>query len=98
MERSRALTFRPLASGLFKKEICVYLLPERSWFTGEHWLGLKKLFHIVNQKDARFQLHVALVSAADVTSYASYDDFHLDNETEFFGIHLGRYAGSAGNI
>lgn len=64
---------------------------------GEHWLGLKKVFHIVNQKDTRFQLHVALVSHDDVTSYASYDDFRLDNETQFFGIHLGRYAGSAGD-
>ncbi|CAN9501337.1 unnamed protein product [Ophioblennius macclurei] len=64
---------------------------------GEHWLGLKKVFHIVNQKDTRFQLHVALVSHDDVTSYASYDDFRLDNETQFFSIHLGRYAGSAGD-
>ncbi|XP_029956826.1 angiopoietin-related protein 5 [Salarias fasciatus] len=64
---------------------------------GEHWLGLKKVFHIVNQKDARFQLHIALVSHDDVTSYASYDDFRLDNETQFFSIHLGRYAGSAGD-
>lgn len=63
---------------------------------GEHWLGLKKVFHIVNQKDTRFQLHIALVSADDVTSYASYDDFRLDNETQFFSMHLGRYAGSAG--
>lgn len=59
-------------------------------------MGLKKVFHIVNQKDARFQLHIALVSNNDVTSYASYDDFRLDNETQFFRIHLGRYAGSAG--
>ncbi|XP_037603721.1 angiopoietin-related protein 5 isoform X2 [Sebastes umbrosus] len=64
---------------------------------GEHWLGLKKVFHIVNQKDTRFQLHVALVSQDDVTSYASYDDFNLDSETQFFTIHLGRYAGSAGD-
>ncbi|CAG00510.1 unnamed protein product, partial [Tetraodon nigroviridis] len=64
---------------------------------GEHWLGLKKVFHIVNQKDARFQLHVALVSSHDMSSYASYDDFHLGNETDFFSIHLGRYAGSAGD-
>ncbi|XP_030010767.1 angiopoietin-related protein 5 [Sphaeramia orbicularis] len=64
---------------------------------GEHWLGLKKVFHIVNQKDTRFQLHIALVSHDDVTSYASYDDFRLDGETQFFGIHLGRYAGSAGD-
>ncbi|KAJ0062045.1 hypothetical protein NL108_015264, partial [Boleophthalmus pectinirostris] len=77
---------------------------KRSWadytdgfgnLAGEHWLGLKKVFHIVSQKDTRFQLHVALVSKDDVTSYASYDDFHLDNETLFYGIHLGRYAGSA---
>ncbi|KAK7926143.1 hypothetical protein WMY93_008453 [Mugilogobius chulae] len=64
---------------------------------GEHWLGLKKVFQIVNQKDTRFQLHIALVSKDDITSYASYDDFHLDNETLFYGIHLGRYAGSAGD-
>ena len=68
--------------------VCVYV--------GEHWLGLKKVFHIVNQKDTRFQLHVALVSNDDVTSYASYDDFSLDSETQFFSLHLGRYAGSAG--
>ncbi|XP_053187882.1 angiopoietin-related protein 5 [Scomber japonicus] len=64
---------------------------------GEHWLGLKKVFHIVNQKDTRFQLHIALVSNDDVISYASYDDFRLDSETQFFSIHLGRYAGSAGD-
>ncbi|XP_019941649.1 angiopoietin-related protein 5 [Paralichthys olivaceus] len=64
---------------------------------GEHWLGLKKVFHIVNQKETRFQLHIALASNDDVTSYASYDDFSLDSETLFFSIHLGRYAGSAGD-
>lgn len=79
---------------------------KRSWadyvdgfgnLAGEHWLGLKKVYHIVNQKDTRFQLHIALVSHDDITSYASYDDFQLDTETMFFGIHLGRYAGSAGD-
>ncbi|KAG9334266.1 hypothetical protein JZ751_008355 [Albula glossodonta] len=64
---------------------------------GEHWLGLRKLFSIVNQKNARFQLHVALVSQDDTTAYASYDDFRIDDEKEFFAIHLGRYAGSAGS-
>ncbi|XP_060910858.1 angiopoietin-related protein 5 [Labrus mixtus] len=64
---------------------------------GEHWLGLKKVFHLVNQKETRFQLHIALVSSDDITSYASYDDFQVDSETQFFSIHLGRYAGSAGD-
>lgn len=71
------------------------------WFvfgTGEHWLGLRKIFNIVNQKHSQFQLHIALVSQDDTTSYASYDKFWIEDETNFFRIHLGRYAGSAGTV
>ncbi|XP_006628128.2 angiopoietin-related protein 5 [Lepisosteus oculatus] len=64
---------------------------------GEHWLGLRKVYHIVNQKNTNFQLHVALVSDDDTSSYASYDNFWIEDETRFFKIHLGRYAGSAGD-
>ncbi|KAJ8342777.1 hypothetical protein SKAU_G00327050 [Synaphobranchus kaupii] len=64
---------------------------------GEHWLGLRKVFSIVNQKNTHFQLHIALVSQDDTTAYASYDNFRIDDETKFFTIHLGRYAGSAGD-
>ncbi|KTG33842.1 hypothetical protein cypCar_00033396, partial [Cyprinus carpio] len=64
---------------------------------GEHWLGLRKIFNIVNQRNTRFQLHVSLVSQDDTTAYASYDNFWLEDETKFFAIHLGRYAGSAGD-
>ncbi|MBN3297928.1 ANGL5 protein, partial [Amia calva] len=64
---------------------------------GEHWLGLRKIFHIVNQKNTNFLLHVALVSQDDTSSYASYDNFWIEDETRFFKIHLGRYAGSAGD-
>ncbi|KAJ8405907.1 hypothetical protein AAFF_G00313440 [Aldrovandia affinis] len=64
---------------------------------GEHWLGLAKLYSIVSQENTHFQLHIALVSQDDTTSYASYDDFWIDDETKFFAIHLGRYAGSAGD-
>ncbi|KAL2095131.1 hypothetical protein ACEWY4_009850 [Coilia grayii] len=64
---------------------------------GEHWLGLRKISNIVNQKHSHFQLHVALVSQDDTTSYASYDKFWIEDETNFFRIHLGRYAGSAGD-
>uniref|UniRef100_A0A672LZV6 Angiopoietin like 5 n=1 Tax=Sinocyclocheilus grahami TaxID=75366 RepID=A0A672LZV6_SINGR len=64
---------------------------------GEHWLGLRKIFNILNQRNTRFQLHVSLVSQDDTTAYASYDNFWLEDETKFFAIHLGRYAGSAGD-
>lgn len=63
---------------------------------GEHWLGLRKIFNIVSQRNTRFQLHVSLVSQDDSTAYASYDNFWLEDETKFFAIHLGRYAGCAG--
>ncbi|XP_073727378.1 angiopoietin-related protein 5 [Misgurnus anguillicaudatus] len=64
---------------------------------GEHWLGLRKVLYILNQRNTRFQLHVSLVSQDDSTAYASYDNFWLEDETKFFALHLGRYAGSAGD-
>nr|XP_021329104.1 angiopoietin-related protein 5 isoform X3 [Danio rerio] len=64
---------------------------------GEHWLGLRKIFSIVNQRNTRFQLHVSLISQDESTAYASYDSFWIEDETKFFAIHLGRYAGSAGD-
>lgn len=64
---------------------------------GEFWLGLKKIFYIVNQKDSSFMLHVALESEDDTLAYASYDNFWLEDEMRFFKIHLGRYSGNAGD-
>lgn len=63
---------------------------------GEHWLGLRKIFHIVNQKNTNFRLQVALESCDDTSAYASYDNFWMEDDSRFFKIHLGRYAGSAG--
>ncbi|VFV47682.1 angiopoietin-related protein 5 [Lynx pardinus] len=64
---------------------------------GEFWLGLKKIFYIVNQKNTSFMLHVALESEDDTFAYASYDNFWLEDETSFFKMHLGRYSGNAGD-
>ncbi|GAB5577002.1 fibrinogen-like protein 1 isoform X2 [Prionailurus iriomotensis] len=65
------------------------------YFSGEFWLGLKKIFYIVNQKNTSFMLHVALESEDDTFAYASYDNFWLEDETSFFKMHLGRYSGNA---
>lgn len=65
---------------------------------GEHWLGLGKVHSIVSQKNTRFKLHISFVAQDDSTAYASYDNFWLEDESKFFAIHLGRYAGSAGEI
>lgn len=65
---------------------------------GEHWLGLRKVHSIVGQKNTRFKLHISFVSQDDSTAYASYDNFWLEDESKFFAVHLGRYAGSAGEM
>ncbi|KAL8191087.1 UNVERIFIED_CONTAM: hypothetical protein K2H54_067521 [Gekko kuhli] len=65
--------------------------------SGEFWLGLRKVFHIVNQKTASFMLYVGLESEDDTYAYASYDSFWLEDEACSFKIHLGRYSGNAGD-
>ncbi|XP_049746872.1 angiopoietin-related protein 5 isoform X2 [Elephas maximus indicus] len=64
---------------------------------GEFWLGLKKIFYIVNQKNTSFMLYVALKSEDNTLAYASYENFWLEDETRFFKLHLGRYSGNAGD-
>lgn len=67
-------------------------------FTGEFWLGLKKIFYIVNQKDSSFVFHVALESEDNTLAYALYDNFWLEDETQFLKIHLGQYSGNMGKF
>lgn len=59
-------------SQMFSFELNV--LKQSISFIGEFWLGLKKSFYIVNQKDSSFVFHVA---------YASYDNFWLEDEHNF---------------
>ncbi|XP_016872955.1 angiopoietin-related protein 5 isoform X2 [Homo sapiens] len=70
---------------------------EKHFMCREFWLGLKKIFYIVNQKNTSFMLYVALESEDDTLAYASYDNFWLEDETRFFKMHLGRYSGNAGD-
>ncbi|NXS07159.1 ANGL5 protein, partial [Neodrepanis coruscans] len=65
--------------------------------TGEFWLGLRKIFDIVNQKATSFSLYVDLESENDKRAYASYDGFWIEDEACSFKIHLGRYSGNAGD-
>ncbi|KAK7808334.1 hypothetical protein U0070_002705 [Myodes glareolus] len=62
----------------FSQQLDCFLLPAHAVtcisFIGEFWLGLKKSFYIVNQKDSSFVFHVA---------YASYDNFWLEDEHNF---------------
>ncbi|KAM4796118.1 angiopoietin-related protein 5 [Rhinophrynus dorsalis] len=79
---------------------------QRSWvdyadgfgeLSGEFWLGLKKTFCILNQKSSNFMLNIALEAEDGTTAYASYDNFWLEDESNYFIIHVGRYFGTAGD-
>ncbi|NXG02569.1 ANGL5 protein, partial [Sakesphorus luctuosus] len=79
---------------------------QRSWseyldgfgdLMGEFWLGLRKIFDIVNQKATSFSLYVDLESENDKHAYASYDGFWIEDEACSFKIHLGHYSGNAGD-
>ncbi|XP_038032026.1 angiopoietin-related protein 5 isoform X3 [Anas platyrhynchos] len=65
--------------------------------SGEFWLGLRKIFHIVNQKATSFSLYVDLESENDKHAYAAYDGFWIEDEACSFKIHLGHYSGNAGD-
>lgn len=78
---------------------CIKICKKTLFFlTGEFWLGLKKIFYIVNQKNTSFMLFITLESEDDTVAYASYDNFWLEDETRFFKMHLGRYSGNAGKF
>ncbi|MEE6472910.1 hypothetical protein FKM82_009773 [Ascaphus truei] len=65
--------------------------------SGEFWLGLRKTFCILNQKNTSFMLIIALEAEDGTMAYASYDNFWLEGEATSFIMHIGRYSGTAGD-
>ncbi|XP_053312065.1 angiopoietin-related protein 5 [Spea bombifrons] len=65
--------------------------------SGEFWLGLRKTFCILNQKNTSFMLNIALEAEDGSFAYASYNNFWLEDEKTSFIIHVGRYFGTAGD-
>ncbi|XP_075054027.1 angiopoietin-related protein 5 [Mixophyes fleayi] len=65
--------------------------------SGEFWLGLRKTFCILNQKNTSFMLNIALEAEDGTMAYATYDDFWIEDEKTAFIMHVGRYFGTAGD-
>ncbi|CAH2225407.1 angiopoietin-related 5 [Pelobates cultripes] len=65
--------------------------------SGEFWLGLRKTFCILNQKNTSFMLNIALEAEDGALAYATYDNFWLEDEKTSFTMHVGRYFGTAGD-
>uniref|UniRef100_A0A3Q2DI47 Angiopoietin-related protein 5-like n=1 Tax=Cyprinodon variegatus TaxID=28743 RepID=A0A3Q2DI47_CYPVA len=65
--------------------------------TGDHWLGLKKVFALTKKKSKNWILRVDLWDHEGGTAVAEYKDFRLGNEKTAFKLHVGKYSGNAGD-
>ncbi|KAG7460327.1 hypothetical protein MATL_G00220080 [Megalops atlanticus] len=62
---------------------------------GEYWLGLEHLYWLTAQ--AQYRLRVALEDWQGRQVFAEYDSFHLEPESDWYRLRLGRYHGNAGD-
>ncbi|XP_041833968.1 angiopoietin-related protein 5-like [Melanotaenia boesemani] len=65
--------------------------------TNDHWLGLKKVFSLTNDKSKRWTLRVDLWDHEGGSAFAEYSDFSLGNEEMNYKLHVGNYSGNAGD-
>ncbi|CAG5897930.1 unnamed protein product [Menidia menidia] len=62
---------------------------------GEYWLGLEHLYWLTKQ--AQYKLRVALEDWQGRQVFAEYDSFHLEPESDWYRLRLGKYLGNAGD-
>ena len=63
--------------------------------TGEHWLGLEKLYRLT--KNGVWQLRVDLEDFSGNTAYAEYSNFAIGDESTSYTLSVGEYSGTAGD-
>ncbi|GAA6227783.1 angiopoietin-related protein 5-like [Lates japonicus] len=65
--------------------------------TQDHWLGLKNVYSVTKNKTKKWIMRVDLLDHEDVTAFAEYKNFRLENEKAAFKLHVGKYSGNAGD-
>ncbi|XP_028306444.1 fibrinogen-like protein 1 isoform X2 [Gouania willdenowi] len=64
---------------------------------GDHWLGLKKIFLMMESKSKKWTLRVDLWDHEGNTAYAQYRNFRLGDPTTAYKLNVGFYSGNAGD-
>uniref|UniRef100_A0A8C8SB08 Uncharacterized protein n=1 Tax=Pelusios castaneus TaxID=367368 RepID=A0A8C8SB08_9SAUR len=62
---------------------------------GDYWLGLEYIYQITKQKV--YQVRFVIRNASNVTKYADYNLFGVEDETNGYRLRLGSYNGTAGD-
>ncbi len=65
--------------------------------TGEHWLGLEKIYQLTSQNQS-YTLSVSLDVGQGIKFYALYDVFRISSEADGYALHVGQYNGTAGDL
>ncbi|XP_053319667.1 angiopoietin-related protein 5-like [Spea bombifrons] len=65
--------------------------------SGEHWLGLDKIYLLTNQADRIPELRINLGDFAGSKAFAAYSTFTIGSETQLYQLSLGEYSGNAGD-
>lgn len=73
--------------------LCALLIPSE-----DHWLGLKKVYSVTKNKTKNWIMRVDLLDHEDVSAFAEYKNFRLENEKAAFKLHVGKYSGNAGTV
>ena len=63
--------------------------------TGEHWLGLEKLYKLT--KNGKWRLRVDLEDFHNNTVYAEYSNFAIGDVSTYYRLNIGEYSGTAGD-
>ncbi|XP_052092426.1 ficolin-2-like [Mytilus californianus] len=63
--------------------------------SGEHWIG-NDIIHAITA-DSNHALMILMTDYNNVTKYAEYLSFHVDNEENAYRLMLGKYTGNAGD-
>ncbi|KAM5129455.1 fibrinogen-like protein 1 [Mantella aurantiaca] len=65
--------------------------------TGEHWLGLRKMYFLTHQKNRPCKLYIDLEGFSNDRAYAQYDIFSIGSSFTFYQLTVGNYSGTAGD-
>ncbi|KAG8560087.1 hypothetical protein GDO81_014780 [Engystomops pustulosus] len=64
---------------------------------GEHWLGLRYMYLLTQQKRRPAKLHISIGDFAGFEAYAEYNPFSIGDASKFYRLSAGTYSGTAGD-
>ncbi|OCT88845.1 fibrinogen-like protein 1 [Xenopus laevis] len=65
--------------------------------SGEHWLGLDKIYMLTNQDNRTSQMLISLGTFDENNAFSLYSSFKVGPESKLYQLSVGEYSGTAGD-